>query len=91
MVFDAVFHLTEEGWRKLSVRWALFFFAMALLNEIVWRNSSTDIWVNFKVFGAVPLTFHVRDGPVSAVAAICGAGRQRLNLAVLSATDLSVM
>jgi len=56
MVFDSVFHLTEEGWRKLTLRWALFFFALAVLNEIVWRNTSTDVWVNFKVFGVVPLT-----------------------------------
>ena len=57
MVFDSVFHLTEEGWRKLTLRWALFFFALAILNEIVWRSQSTDIWVSFKVFGVVPLTF----------------------------------
>src|SRR5215472_11405290 len=57
VVFDSVFHLTEEGWRKLTLRWALFFFALAVLNEIVWRNTSTDVWVNFKVFGVVPLTF----------------------------------
>ena len=57
MVFDSVFHLTEEGWHKLTLRWALFFFALAILNEIVWRSQSTDVWVNFKVFGVVPLTF----------------------------------
>jgi len=57
MVFDSVFHLTEEGWRKLTLRWCVFFFAMAVLNEIVWRNFSTDTWVSFKLFGAVPLTF----------------------------------
>lgn len=57
MVFDSVFHLTEEGWRKLTLRWALFFFALAILNEIVWRSQSTDVWVSFKVFGVVPLTF----------------------------------
>ena len=57
MVFDSVFHLTEEGWRKLTVRWALFFFALAILNEIVWRTQTTDVWVSFKVFGVVPLTF----------------------------------
>ncbi|HEU4356879.1 MAG TPA: septation protein A [Xanthobacteraceae bacterium] len=57
MVFDSVFHLTEEGWRKLTLRWALFFFALAILNEIVWRSQSTDVWVTFKVFGVVPLTF----------------------------------
>jgi len=57
MVFDSVFSLTEEGWRKLTLRWSLFFFAMAVLNEIVWRTTSTDTWVSFKLFGAVPLTF----------------------------------
>lgn len=56
IMFDQVFNLTAEGWRKLTLRWALFFFAMALLNEAVWRTQSTDFWVNFKVFGAVPLT-----------------------------------
>ena len=57
MVFDQVFHLTDEGWRKLTVRWALFFLALAVLNEIVWRTTSTDTWVTFKVFGVMPLTF----------------------------------
>jgi intracellular septation protein len=57
IVFDSVFHLTEEGWRKLTLRWALFFLALAVLNEIVWRTQTTDIWVDFKVFGVVPLTF----------------------------------
>jgi intracellular septation protein len=57
IVFDSLFHLTADGWRKLTLRWALFFFALAVLNEIVWRNASTDAWVNFKVFGVLPLTF----------------------------------
>ena len=57
IVFDSVFNLTEEGWRKLTWRWALFFLALAVLNEIVWRNFSTDVWVSFKLFGVVPLTF----------------------------------
>jgi intracellular septation protein len=57
MVFDQMFHLTEEGWRKLTLRWALFFLALAVLNEIVWRTQSTDTWVAFKVFGVLPLTF----------------------------------
>jgi intracellular septation protein len=57
IVFDSVFDLTDEGWRKLTWRWALFFFALAILNEIVWRNFSTDFWVSFKLFGVVPLTF----------------------------------
>ncbi len=57
MVFDSVFHLQEEGWRKLTWRWALFFFVLAILNEIVWRTQTTDFWVSFKLFGVVPLTF----------------------------------
>jgi intracellular septation protein len=57
MVFDQMFHLTAEGWRKLTWRWALFFLVLAVLNEIVWRNFSTDTWVSFKLFGVVPLTF----------------------------------
>src|SRR5436190_973515 len=57
MVFDQMFHLTDEGWRKLTLRWALFFLALAVLNEIVWRTQTTDVWVSFKVFGVVPLTF----------------------------------
>jgi intracellular septation protein len=56
MVLDAVLNLTNEGWRKLTLRWALFFFALALLNEIIWRTQSTDFWVSFKVFGVLPLT-----------------------------------
>ena len=56
-VFDSVFHLSEEGWRKLTLRWAVFFFALAALNEIVWRTQTTDFWVGFKVFGVLPLTF----------------------------------
>lgn len=57
MVFDSVFHLQDEGWRKLTWRWAMFFFALAILNEIVWRTQTTDFWVSFKLFGVVPLTF----------------------------------
>ena len=56
-VFDSVFKLTDEGWRKLTFRWGLFFLVLAVLNEVVWRNFSTDAWVNFKVFGIMPLTF----------------------------------
>lgn len=55
-VLDSMFELTEEGWRKLTFRWALFFFALAILNEIVWRTQTTDFWVGFKVFGIMPLT-----------------------------------
>jgi intracellular septation protein len=57
LVFDSVFDLTPQGWRKLTLRWAMFFFALAVLNEIVWRTQTTDVWVSFKVFGVVPLTF----------------------------------
>jgi intracellular septation protein len=57
IVFDAAFHLTDEGWRKLTIRWAIFFLALAVLNELVWRTQSTTFWVNFKFFGVVPLTF----------------------------------
>lgn len=49
--------LTPAGWRMLTRRWAVFFVVLALLNEAVWRNVSTDAWVSFKVFGLVPLTF----------------------------------
>jgi len=56
VVFDQLFHLTEEGWKKLTLRWALFFVVLAVANEIVWRNASTDAWVDFKVFGVMPLT-----------------------------------
>jgi intracellular septation protein len=56
IVFHEVFELTPEGWRKLTIRWALFFLAMAVLNEIVWRTQSTDVWVTFKAFGVLPLT-----------------------------------
>ncbi len=56
-VFDSVFKLTDDGWRKLTLRWGLFFFVLAVLNEILWRSVSTDTWVAFKVFGFLPLTF----------------------------------
>ncbi|MFL4998110.1 MAG: septation protein A [Microvirga sp.] len=56
IVLDSMFDLTEEGWRKLTLRWAVFFFVLAALNEIVWRTQTTDFWVSFKVFGIMPLT-----------------------------------
>jgi intracellular septation protein len=55
-VLDTVFQLTDEGWRKLTFRWGLFFFVLAGINEIVWRTQTTDFWVNFKVFGIMPIT-----------------------------------
>jgi intracellular septation protein len=56
VVLDSVFELTDEGWRKLTFRWALFFFVLAALNEVVWRTQTTDVWVSFKVFGIMPIT-----------------------------------
>ncbi|SFT81229.1 intracellular septation protein [Pseudovibrio denitrificans] len=55
-VFDSAFKLDAEGWRKLTMRWGVFFFVLALINEFVWRNFSTDFWVDFKVFGFMPIT-----------------------------------
>ncbi len=55
-VLDTVFSLDETGWRKLTLRWGLFFFVLAGLNEIIWRTQSTDFWVGFKVWGVMPLT-----------------------------------
>jgi intracellular septation protein len=64
IMFDGALHVTEEGWRRLTWRWAFFFLALAILNEIVWRTSAaylapteaTDLWVKFKTFGFLPLT-----------------------------------
>ena len=55
-LFGPVFQLTDEGWFKLSFRWACFFVFMAVLNEIVWRTQTESFWVSFKVFGNMPLT-----------------------------------
>jgi len=49
--------LHQAGWTKLTRNWAIFFAFMAVLNEAVWRNSSTNFWVGFKLWGAIPLTF----------------------------------
>src|SRR5246127_2656412 len=56
IMFDQMFNLTATGWRILTTRWALFFLGMAILNEVIWRTQSTDFWVAFKAFGAIPLT-----------------------------------
>ncbi|MEF2074139.1 septation protein A [Consotaella aegiceratis] len=55
-VFDQAFRLDDEGWRKLTLRWGLFFILLAVLNEVVWRMFSTDVWVAFKVWATMPLT-----------------------------------
>ena len=56
-LLGAALKLEEEGWKILTQRWIGFFIALAILNEVVWRTQSTDIWVNFKVFGILPITF----------------------------------
>jgi intracellular septation protein len=66
LVLGEALKMDDEGWRILTLRWGLFFFAMAGLNEIVWRTVSTDLWVNFKVFGILPLTllFAISQAPL---------------------------
>ncbi len=56
IVLDSVMRLSETGWRILTFRWGLFFFFLAALNEVVWRTQTNDFWVNFKVFGTMPIT-----------------------------------
>ncbi len=56
ILFDGALSVTEEGWRLLTWRWAFFFIALAVLNEVVWRTQTTDLWVKFKTFGFLPLT-----------------------------------
>lgn len=55
-VFHSAFKLDDEGWKKLTLRWGLFFVFLAVLNEVVWRNFSADTWVAFKVWGTMPIT-----------------------------------
>tara|TARA_Y100000768_G_scaffold48303_1_gene31543 strand:- start:1144 stop:1689 length:546 start_codon:yes stop_codon:yes gene_type:complete len=55
--FKSAFQLSEEGWGKLNNRWAYFFIFLAILNELVWRTQPETTWVNFKVWGILPLTF----------------------------------
>lgn len=55
-VFNSAFKLTDEGWRKLTLRWGIFFLFLAVLNEVIWRNFTTDFWVAFKVWGTMPIT-----------------------------------
>jgi intracellular septation protein len=56
-VFAQAFELDETGWRKLTIRWGLFFLSLSAINEIVWRCTSTATWVSFKVWGIIPLIF----------------------------------
>ena len=55
-VFDDAFHLDEQGWKKLTFRWGLFFFFLAVLNEVMWRNFSEETWLYFKTWGIMPIT-----------------------------------
>jgi intracellular septation protein len=55
-VLDGAFHMTHEGWKKLTWRWVFFFLCMALANEFVWRTFSTDVWVAVKTFAVLPVT-----------------------------------
>ena len=66
VMFDGALHLTDEGWRILTWRWAFFFLVLAGVNEYVWRNYSETAWVTFKSFGFLPLTvlFALAQTPV---------------------------
>ena len=55
-IFGTAFQLTEQGWRKLTLRWCLFFFVLAAINEVMWRGFSTDTWIASKMFLSFPLT-----------------------------------
>jgi len=81
IMFDQMFNLTPQGWRILTARWALFFSGMAILNEIVWRSQSTDVWVAFKAFGVIPLTM------IFAIAQMPLTKRYHLEPASLEASD----
>ncbi len=65
-VFGDVYKLQSRGWWILTLRWGVFFFVLAVLNEVIWRNFSTDFWVAFKVWGIMPLTiiFSMMQMPV---------------------------
>jgi intracellular septation protein len=56
LVFDSAFQIDEEGWKKLTLRWGIFFLFLAVLNEVVWRNTSNDFWIAFKVWGMTPIS-----------------------------------
>jgi intracellular septation protein len=57
LALGEILQMQEEGWRLLTLRWIGFFLFLAVLNEVIWRNFSTDTWVSFKSFGIMPLTF----------------------------------
>ena len=55
-LMGSVWHMTDKGWKILTMRFSVFFYLSAILNEAIWRTQSTDFWVNFKVFGLTGLT-----------------------------------
>jgi len=56
ILYQDALDLEEEGWQKLNNRWVYFFIFLAILNEIIWRTQSEAFWVNFKVWGLLPIT-----------------------------------
>ena len=56
LFLQTAFQLNDEGWKKLNLRWAYFFIFLAILNEVVWRTQPETTWVNFKVWGMLPIT-----------------------------------
>ena len=56
LFLQTAFQLNDEGWKKLNFRWAYFFIFLAVLNEVVWRTQPETTWVNFKVWGMLPIT-----------------------------------
>ncbi len=82
LVLDGAVHLTERGWIVLTRAWTGFFLVLAVTNEIVWRNTTTDAWVSFKVFGILPLTllFSVAMVPLIMRHTIPDAGETKPNV-----------
>ena len=65
--FQAAFDLEDRGWKKLNERWIFFFIFVAILNEIVWRTQSEVFWVNFKVWGLLPISFIFAASQISLI------------------------
>ena len=65
--FQTAMHLKDEGWKKLNVRWIGFFIIMAILNEIIWRTQSEAFWVNFKVWGLLPISILFAASQISLI------------------------
>ena len=65
--FQSAFNLEDEGWKKLNDRWIIFFIFIAMLNEIVWRTQTEAFWVNFKVWGLLPISFLFAASQISLI------------------------